>query len=275
MTYEASETSALDGTPVEFYKFTIQGRVYSYTTHSESVFLAGHGNFDPGNLKRSNVIQSSSIYKDNITFTSSLGLTLLELFKGRSLPSVMTVEVLSAHEADSFSEVLTLWGGRVVGVTFKGHVASIRCESLATSRKRSGSRRKYSIMCPHFMFGTSCGVVKADFSHNTSVITKDSKSITVGSVFVAATVDEYYAGGYIEYTDSFNLVRRVSITSSTAATKTLDLVSHPTDLVVGDNIVIIPGCAHTFNECHDKFSNAENFGGWPYFPQDNVFVRGY
>jgi len=274
LTYSAKETSSADGQPLLLFHFSIGPLKYLYNTSDVPVTYSGSV-YEPGNLSSSSIRQASGVYRENITISTTKDLTVLELFLGRSLPTVMTLTIHSKHDSDA--EVVQVWQGRVVGRRLQGNQATISAESFSTIKKRTGISRKYGTSCPHFLFGSACSADINTYSHNTTVSSVDSNTaLTFASVHASAAADDsYYPGGYIRYTDTFSLTRTVMITGYTSATKQTTFVHALTDVEVGTPITLVPGCDKALTTCRDKFgNNVVNFGGWPYSPNDNVFVTG-
>jgi len=77
-------------------------------------------------------------------------------------------------------------------------------------------------------------------------------------------VDGYFTGGLVNASGSFGYIE-----SQTGDDLVLKLV--PQDLTVSSSVQIAPGCALNVQVCQNKFNNVDNFGGYPYSPNENIF----
>jgi hypothetical protein len=80
---------------------------------------------------------------------------------------------------------------------------------------------------------------------------------------------EHYAGRAVELCAAAGVPERRFILEHSGAAITLS--SGASDIPVGAAVSLFPGCDHSAATCAAKFSNAANYGGFPYMPTKNPF----
>jgi len=262
MTYAATEAAAQSGRPVELYEFLNGVAAYRYTSSDGDVVYGGN-TYSAAPISRGAVEATSETARLALEITCARDLPVLDLFAFAPPETVVSVTLRRLHASDG--EAITLWLGRILNVTLNNASAAIHCESVYTSLKRVGLRRLYQKSCPHVVYGTGCGLARSTYKATKTVSAVSGTTITVGSIGVA---DGYYAGGYLEWTQS-GVIHRRAIHSQTGGGL---VVSFPIPgITAGASVDIYPGCDHTLSTCAGKFSNSLNYGGMPFFPTKNPF----
>ena len=262
MTYATVETSAQSGRPVELYEFLSGATYYRYTSADGDVSYGGN-TYAAVPIARGAVEATSETARLALKISCARDLPVLDLFSVGAPEEVVLITLRRMHAGDG--EVVIMWMGRVLNVTINNASAEVHCESVYTSLKRVGLRRLYQKSCPHVVYGTGCGLARSTYKATKTVSTVSGTTITVGSIGVA---DGYYAGGYLEWTQS-GVIHRRAIHSQTGGGL---VVSFPIPgITAGASVDIYPGCDHTLSTCAGKFSNSLNYGGMPFFPTKNPF----
>jgi len=264
MTYEAAETGEATGRPVELYTFARDYLAWRYTSADRAV-VAGGQSFAPRPISRSAIEATSEKARAAITITAPRDLPVADLFRVAPPTTGVTVLIQQYHEGDG--ELAALWTGRILGVSFEGMVARIQCEPVSTSMRRVGLRRVFQRQCPHVLYGPACGV-----NSTSRRIAATIDAVTPGTVLVPqadSLADGALAGGYLEWEVATGIMERRFIESHVGAV--LTIVGSTYGLAASMEISLYPGCDHTMATCDAKFSNAPNYGGFPYWPQKNPF----
>jgi len=126
-------------------------------------------------------------------------------------------------------------------------------------------RAVYQPGCDRTLYDAGCGVSRGTFQITTNVANASTQTaIKVASGVLGAA--GYYTGGELRFTSGGNAGARRSVRLQPDDI-TLEL-SYPLlqAVTVGDNFALWPGCAHTSDECANKFSNAARFRGEPFIP---------
>lgn len=262
MTYSVYEISEYSGHPIELYEFKYGAKAFRYTSFDQDVLYNGQI-YSATTIKRSGIDSSQEFAKATLTFNMPRDELFPQQFISTAPANIIQVTIQRFHNGDT-SGVVT-WKGRVNNVSFEENEATIDCSSVISTLKRPGLRRTYQKQCPHILYGTSCGLSRSVFSTFATIATITGNVIT-SSVFSLQT-DGYYTGGMVEYNDPDGVVLTRFITDHVGTTLTLNIV--PTGMSIGDTVTAAAGCDHTPTTCKTKFSNLDNYGGWPYIPQKN------
>ena len=168
-------------------------------------------------------------------------------------------------------------------VIFRGRLGEVRWDERGfvadvVDNKKALERNlgwTYTSSCRHELFGTAeagrlgyCGVNPASYTFSGSI-----SSITLNKwkfVISVAQADGYFSNGVITFTSGNNA--GLSATIKNHASNQIDLfISTAFGLQVGDTFTITAGCDKTAATCSSKFSNLNNFGGFPHIQQDVSF----
>jgi len=246
--------------PIEIYSFIFDGGAYYQTSGLESVVYNSR-QYDPVPLRRSTLEANITEERTELKLQTVRDNPVAELF--RVAPPSSTVSV-SLYRGDGAAFTLA-WTGRILSCEWSGLEAVLFCEPVSTSLERSGLRRAYSRGCPHVLYGPSCRVSTGIHKVSTTA-TGTGTQIQVGSV--GGQSDGYFDGGYLDYRHGSGIYDRRMILSQVGTTLT---ISYPIQDLAGE-VDIFPGCDHTTgaNGC-GKFSNLQNFGGFPFVPSKNPF----
>ena len=260
MTYAAIESSVQSGRPVELYEFMSGSTYYRYTSSDGDVAYGGH-TYTAVPIARGAVEATSETARLALEITCARDLPVLGLFSTIPPDEIVAVTLRRLHAGDG--EAITLWMGRILNVTWNSAAAEIHCESVYTSLKRVGLRRRFGKPCPHTLY--RCGVDRADFKATKTVSAIAGTTLTISSIGVA---DGYFAGGYLEWT-SGGVVSQRAIRSQVGGVVTIGFPLP--GLAAAASVDLYPGCDHTFATCAGKFGNGPNYGGMPHWPSKNPF----
>lgn len=263
MTYASRELSTADSSPVELYEFRRGGDAWRYTTAAQDVLFGSYA-YLAVPLKRSSIEQSSEMGKTGLRLTLVRDAEVAQAFIATPPSEITLLTVYRQHRGDA--ETVAIWMGRVLNAEWRGSEVELNCEPAYTSLQRIGLRRLYQRNCPHVLYGTACGVSAAVFRVNGTVATLNGTQLSIPGA--ASYPTGYFSGGYATW--SFNgITEKRMIMSHTGDQLTLAAV--PPGLAIGDAVALYPGCDRTINTCQDKFSNSDNFGGFPFIPAKNPF----
>lgn len=297
--------------PVELYEFTLgytaternlgaeyTGAAVSYRYTSGNDFVYKDENlFVPEPIQRDEVQSTVEINRATLTLTVPKNNELAKLFVAGTPAFPILLRVFRAFTgADAHAtSYMVIFSGRISACTFSGFEARITCDPIYSTIKRQGLRRKYESNCPHNLYSTACGVVKAGVTLTLhSITTVSGSQITIAdAAFLAKDVDKrnpknglveareivdsagvktyvtgtgYYSGGMLKLADgSFHLITKHEVGKITL----LRPLPKNADLT---DVQILPGCDRAFSTCKDKFHNESNFGGFPWLPDANPFI---
>lgn len=241
---------------VELYRFTQGATVWTWTSGDAAVVHASE-TYVPYPISRNAVTQGTDIHKANLAVkvprNNPIGLQNIQYPQE-------AIQGLTIFEKEG-SEVRVFWKGRVISSKLAGSEITLGCESVFTSMRRPGLRRRYQKPCPHALYGRGCKVVKADFDFPGTVAAISGTTLTVAAA--AGQPDGYFTAGIAETADGTPrlIVEHVG--------STLTLMRPFYDLAVDDGITLFPGCDQSEEVCHDRFDNLDNHGGFKRLPAKN------
>lgn len=264
MSFDTRERSIQDGRPVELYTFARGASVWRYTSGDRDVVLLGN-TYAARAIRRSEIESTNEKARLGLRVTAPRSLEVADLYRVSPPTQAVTLVLQQYHEGDG--EVATLWTGRILAVSFTGPQAEIACEPLYTSIRRIGLRRLYQRQCPHVLYGPACRVQREAFRVDGTVGAVAGQVVTVAAA--SAYAAQHFAGGYLQFLVAAGVPERRFILEHSGAAITLS--SGASDIPVGAAVSLFPGCDHSAATCAAKFSNAANYGGFPYMPTKNPF----
>jgi uncharacterized phage protein (TIGR02218 family) len=269
MTYETFEESDDDGFAVELYLFEGSFEDFALTSYPTSYpYLLRTYVPTPG-LKRRNIKidaaggSSSGALEVEIPYDHPLA----SAYAFTNTPPDLTLTLYRGHASDPDGEFRVLWTGPVTSWAVQGRVAKLRIPSSfdeALERPIPGIR--WQGPCNHLLYDSRCGVSRLLHQHTAVIVAVSGVNVTLASLPWTGTDGD---GG--EMVNSVTGERR-TIVSHAGAVVTLKLpFSRAED---GDLVTVYKGCDHTFATCQSKFSNGNNFLGFPLVPGINPFSTG-
>ena len=266
MTHLATETSIESGSPIELYDFRYFDSEWNYTSGDTEFYdSVTDKTYSPIALSRGNLEFSSDFSRGELTLVMQYDTPFLDLFRAATPSGVVSLTVRRVHRLDGDVEIITVWKGRVLNINWVGSEAQLSCQSIRSGFQRFALRRQFQFGCAHVLYGTGCEVDKTLFDLSGAVTAVSGVTISISGV--SAFAAGYFAGGYVEYSNSALITpERRMIKSNPGGSNAIILVSPPLNLLVGSTAVAYPGCDHSLATCHSKFDNSANYGGFPHTP---------
>lgn len=266
MTYSAIEASSADGSPVELYTFARGLVTWRYTSAQRDIEYED-ALYEARVMDRDAVELSTDAPRSAITVRAQRDIEVAELLRITPPTDVITLTIRQLHLTDPDAQAVVVWQGRVLSASWSGPQVSLRCEPVYTSIRRPGLRRLYQRQCPHVLYGPDCGVLRGAYARSGTVSAVSGTVLTIDEA--ASQPDGYYAGGMLTWEESPGVAIRRMIVGHEGASITLTLAIP--GLAAGAQVELLPGCDHTLATCDQRFSNAHNYGGFPWIPQRNPF----
>lgn len=266
--YTLSDTSTHDAAPVEAFKFIGSLTTYRYTSNDEQITVNGE-DYDPliGLVRKSAKAGTQEESKLDLTIEMPFDTDIVQDYAFAQSPARLTVEIRRVHRQDDpAADFILFWKGRVTSFSVKGKIATLRVPSIfATALEGNIPNQFYQRPCNHVLFDARCKAVRASHNVTASVVDVGSLNIEVDNDGFA---DGVLAGGEIVHNSSGE--RRLILNNQV----NLITINHPfsATIEVSDQVELTKGCDHKFSTCKTKFSNEENFGGFPFIPGENPFV---
>lgn len=255
--------------PVELYQFFRGTQSWYYTSADHEVTVAAQL-YTPAELSVSRVSASHEQARNNIEIYAPVEFPVAQIYRS-GVPAVRTTFNYLMYNVGGLGAASLLWSGFLGGAEWgldssDGGDDSLTMHGLPISSLlgRNAVFRRFSKNCPFALYEPhTCKASKAGVSHATTVSTISGRIVTVGSV------GSYnYTGGMITWNAGTHTESRW-IQSYTGSD--LVLFTPPIGLSVSQAVTIYPGCDRTIAVCDSVFSNALNYGGWPYKKKANIF----
>lgn len=271
MTFESKESSRHAGNPVELYRFVWGPGVndyYAYTNAETAITFDGI-DYAPLPIGRGAVQSSGTLDKSSMTVSLPSASDAVELFRVYPPSQEVSLFILQGHYDDADAEFLVVWTGRVLGCKWSGTEASLTCEPIARSMKRTGLRRHWQYSCPHALYHGGCGAVKANALHPGTVVSTSGNTVTLAAGWQGTSDPLKFRGGPLEWVNADGNTETRTILRVSGDTLTLSGLVR--DLAADDSVSVYLGCNHQMSDCEDLHDAIQDFGGDPWIPVKNPF----
>ncbi|MES9843238.1 MAG: phage BR0599 family protein [Candidatus Sedimenticola sp. 6PFRAG5] len=259
MTYQDLEHSAHSGQPQELYRFSQGANRWLYTSGQVAVDYQSEI-YQPASISRGGLEQGNELGRLGIEIRVPRDLSVVNLFLAAPPEGVVSVTIYRRHADDA--EFITYWKGRVSGSRLTGSEATLKCEPIASSLKRTGLRAHFQLLCRHVLYSSGCGALKDSFRVDGTLAAVSGVAVQVAAA--ASQPDGYFVGGMLATPlGARMIVGHISVD--------LTLVAPMVGLVAGDAVQLYAGCDHTTTHCKERFNNLDNYGGFPFIPVKNPF----
>ena len=268
MTYEAFEVSVEGGRPVELFKFTVGSTIYRYTSSEDEQIPSFDANtYFPRQITRTNPTMTQEDRRQQMSITLPTDDALATRFISIPPGQEVLLEITRYHRGDSNAYVV--WQGRIIGAgyTKSGGLCTLEGVTDEAAFSRPIPRFKYQGLCNHVLYDTGCTVNRASFKYTGTVTGVVGNTVTVAGL-LAAKGANWAVGGYID--NGSNDFRMVVSQAGDVLTLLIPFETTPD----GSTVDVYAGCNHTIDVCGSKFTNSDNYGGFPFVPTYNPFSRG-
>lgn len=166
---------------------------------------------------------------------------------------------------------ISLKKGYISKIINEGGKFNAEIESLSSKLKREITEI-YSPLCRAKFGDEKCG-----FDKNSSKVTGTITSKEDNRKFTDSTRSEdteYFDYGVIKFLSGDNSGLQMEIKTFFTGGVFELVLPFAKDIEVGDNYELYTGCDKRFSSCKNKFSNAENFRGFPHIPGTDNLLKG-
>lgn len=257
--------------PVEIYEFNGTYQTFTYTSDNLPHTTMGQTFVPIAGLERSNLkIGTQEDDRDELTVSMPVATPVAANYAFQTTPPRLSINIWRMDRSGGSVELL--WKGPVSAITVSKHIATFRCPSNFSNILQA---RVPTIMvqpqCNHVLYDERCKVSRSANRVVTTVTAINGRAITLASTGSFPTA--HFIGGEMVATE---FDERRSIVQKSGNVVTVSYLFGK--LEVGDPVEIVAGCDHGWfsSQGCPKFSNQENFGGFPFTPgeSNNVFVVG-
>jgi uncharacterized phage protein (TIGR02218 family) len=243
------------------------GVVKAYTDHDVAITYSGVTYTPLESGAPSNYRQGSSLAPANMdlnmSFASATG-TDAELRAG--LYDYAEIWTFLINWADQTMGIVKLAYGRLGQVEIRDNQAVIEVRSL-TQLLAVPIGRIYTPECDATLGDARCKIDMTPFTKDGTIGTVTSNKIFVIAGDAAGQIDDYYSYGKIVFTSGLNDGITMAVEDYVASTNLLTLYEPmPYTVSPGDGFTLYAGCDRRFATCKARFSNKDNFRGFPRIP---------
>jgi uncharacterized phage protein (TIGR02218 family) len=257
----------------DLYTFTLtNGTVLRYTSADFDVEYNGNTYLcENAGIKRSSMSWQTGLSVDSLDLefypkdTDLVGtLPLVQAFRNGTFDGASLQLDMAFFEnwTDTPLVLEKLFLGNVDVDEIGGNNVKVEVKSITEILNTKIPRNIYQSACAYTLYGAGCGVNKATFSSNASVLVNTTKTVIKCSL--AQSVG-YFDQGVILFTSGQNLNVKRSIKAHTSGQLTLNYPLQYTP-EIGDTFTVSAGCDRTMNSCKNKFNNLANFPETPFIP---------
>ncbi len=251
--------------PRELYRFVEGVTIWTLTSSDKSI-VYNTETYIPEAISRTEAENKNELSKANIQVKLDISNEMARRWLTESIDAIVSLTVFSQDEGAT----VVLWKGRLASIKPESNTITLVFESVFTSMRRPGLRKKFQRTCPYVHYGEGCNLDKEawDVSGTVSAISE----ISVVMPVAAGYANGYFTSGMIEAPDGTLRF----ITSHVGSTLTLirkvqSIIDGFTTLGPGNmTLRIFPGCDRSLSVC-SFFGNLGNNGSFPYIPTKNPF----
>ena len=268
MTFDASETGATTGRPVELYTFNFPDGTMLRTSYDEDYAYGGlvysscvisHAEIESVQLGSSREVVIKLPINDAVVVA-------IQNFGVSARGIEVTIDTL--HTTDSGATLRRKSRGKIATVDCRDTWASIHAHFLLDLQLDVMLPiAQGQPLCNHMFGDTGCGKLILNTALLPSpptvvAISVDGLTITMSNDTGAA--DGYFNNGAVTYSGEPR-----TILTHVGNDITLDTPFPAGFLPIGGALSLIPGCDHTIDTCLSKHNNVPNFGGAAEIPLAN------
>ncbi|MGB9154212.1 MAG: DUF2163 domain-containing protein [Alphaproteobacteria bacterium] len=241
------------------------GTITGYTTHDQNVTIDGVSYIADGALTPSAIESRAGLAVDNLEITGILDSAhIRETDIEAGLYDFARVDVYICNWADLTQGTIQLRRG------WLGQVTSARTHYIAELRGLHDLLQRpvgayYTPECRFDLGDSNCGINIAALTVTGSVTsTIDNANFGDTSQSAATGV---YAYGKLTWATGSNAGQSMEVKAWDGVGQVFTLWLPMSNAIqIGDIYSVYPGCNKQFATCSSTFSNAANFGGFPYVP---------
>ena len=242
------------------------GTNYYYTDHDDPIVYSTNTYTPIASGSPSNYRQGSNLNPSNMDLDMSFGPSSgrdVELRAG--LFDYAEVWTFRINWADVSMGIVKLAYGRLGEVEIRDNQARIELRSL-TQLLAVNIGRIYIPECDATLGDSRCKVAMAGYTKAGTVGAVTSNKVFVIGGAAAGQVVDYYNYGKITFLTGLNTGITMQIEDYTVANVITLLEPMPYTVANGDTATLYAGCDRRFATCKTRFSNKDNFRGFPHIP---------
>lgn len=252
--------------PQELYRFVEGSTVWTLTSADTSI-VHNAETYTPEAISRTEAESKSELAKSNVQLKISIDNVMARRWLTEKVDSIVSLTIFQKDGAS----VIALWKGRLTSLKPDSGTISLVFESIFTSLRRPGLRKKFQRTCPHMHYGRGCNLNKEDWDISGTVSAISETTVVMG--VASGYADGHFTAGMVEAPDgTLRFITGHTGSTLTLIRKVQSIID--TFASVGPGAMtlrIFPGCDRTKETCYSKFNNLPNNGACPFIPLKNPF----
>lgn len=262
----------------ELYRFVEGSNVWTLTSADSDESYNGE-TYISTTIGRNEAESKNELSRANIEVSLDIDNPMARRWLRQIVDAVVTLTIFR-KDLDT-SSVVVVWKGRLASVKPDVSAITLVFESIFTSLRRSGLRKRYQRSCPHVLYGRGCLLNKNDWATagRMTAIATNGLAITVPEA--ASFQDGYFTAGMVEAPDGTLRFVTNHVGSTLTLIRPVDSLGEAFSqsgygvnyggFYGGVPVNIYPGCNRSKETCQSKFGNLNNYGGFPFIPLKNPF----
>lgn len=251
----------------EIYEITYGQKTYYYTNLDYNFIFNGI-EYESKTISRSNIMRNENVIAGEMTLTLPKNDEVSLIFRDNNMFSPVFIKLYGIVKGDVTNSKTLLYTGYINSSKTDVAVTEFNCNTNEQFATKQIIRYRYGPNCQNDVYDQKCLLNKENFKTTTKIINAINKKTTITIDSGHGKPDGYFKNGFI---------KKGNINSSTIIEHTGDTLTlfHPfSDVNIGDEIELFPGCNRTSDECKNKFNNYENYFGFDNVPNKNPMNGG-
>jgi uncharacterized phage protein (TIGR02218 family) len=269
VTWLQDEQSIEDSKPREGFEIVLPSVTYRLTSADQDLVIDGK-TYRASPIARGELGISAVGSPTELAFTLPVSHALAQRYLLKLTPPKQ-IHVTVWRKQVRSGEVERVWAGYVTSMAVEGRLAHFRVpEGSGEIMLRRIPSITVGRQCPHVLYDDQCQVDRNSFDVSTTVLSFSARTVTVASI--GGMPNDWAKFGELLHVASGE---RMTVLTQTGTALTIQAPIG--DMAIGDAVFVYAGCNHSIIECHNKFANRVNFGGFPSLPSNGQFslrVRG-
>jgi len=191
---------------------------------------------------------------------------------------INTGKLLDGTPIEYTTDAAIVASGILGQLNFNSQVISATITPEAFLSDQSVPRFSFQRTCNHVLGdAATCKVnlASSTFTKTTTILELDRNTKLVTVDLGTGISSDFFRGGRMLYQPTGEVMSVLwSDKLGTGSKVRLALRNWNPALTVGETVQITAGCRRTSDDCHTKFNNSANFGGFPFVPNRNPTISG-
>ncbi|RLA02591.1 MAG: hypothetical protein DRQ42_00175 [Gammaproteobacteria bacterium] len=250
--------------PIELFHFYDDLTLDQRFCSSDIAISYGGNTYEPATVTRGPIEYNAELEISKMVVTTDYLNPAVSQFIAQSPTQQTWVQVLKLFSDQTPYEVDVIFVGQISTITLSGTKAEATVVGFEVYLNRPACILRYQNQCNHNLFDEGCGLLEDDYGIAKSISSVSSDGLTID--FVSLTeADSYFTLGFIRVGSGATVDYRMIVSNIGDSIS----VRYKFNTSPSGTVYLYPGCDGDLSTCTDKFSNEDNFLGFPYIPEIN------